>query len=253
MFNFAARNYFNAKNKAISAISDLKTLYNHPTTIIHNKMKKALFAALIMGAAALSMNAQSISWWSSERDGDVVNLGVRAGVNFSNFNGDLDDYDSKVGFNAGLAVDFCLTNSFYVNSGLFYTLKGAKLEEDGEEETITAGFLEIPVYASYRINFGEESQLQVFTGPYIGYGINGKVKYKSEDGKADFDLFGTGDDKAGFKRFEFGWGVGAAYTFSKIYVGLQYQTGLNNLLDKKEWEKGEANFSNFSISVGYNF
>ena len=39
---------------------------------------------------------------------------------------------------------------------------------------MTAGYLELPVYASYRLNFAEESQLQVNFGPYFAYGANGR-------------------------------------------------------------------------------
>ena len=79
------------------------------------------------------------------------------------------------------------------------------------------------------------------------------VEYSEE---IKYDLFGTSDDdkdRAGVKRFDFGLGVGAGYTFNRIYLGVDYQFGLASCLDKKEWGAYKAKTRNLSITVGYNF
>ncbi|WP_295729984.1 porin family protein [uncultured Muribaculum sp.] len=232
---------------------------------------KKFFVAAMAAISATGMWAQrasdssEFSFWDNEAADQKIVIGPRVGLNISTFSLDkIDDSDlsSKVGFSAGVAVEFPIVRSFYINTGLFYTTKGAKEEvTEGrytEKVTMNAGYLEIPLYASYRLNFAEESQLQVNFGPYFAYGVNGKLKYEDNEDEYDMDLFGVADNddeegKAGFKRFDFGLGVGLGYTFQRIYLGMNYQFGLVNIADKKVWENGSIKNSNFNISLGYNF
>lgn len=231
---------------------------------------KKFFVAAAAAVCALSVSAQrasdssEFSFWDNEQTEQKIVIGPRVGLNVSSLsftNLEADGDKSKVGFNVGVAVEFPIVRSFYINSGLFYTTKGIKFEDSGrdwkETETFNAGYLELPVYASYRLNFAEESQMQINFGPYFAYGVNGSVKEEYvEDGDKDkysYDLFGTGDDKAGIKRFDCGLGVGLGYTFHKIYLGITYQFGLANIADKEEWGVGKIKNNNFNISIGYNF
>lgn len=237
---------------------------------------KKLFLAAIAAVCAMSVSAQrasdssEFSFWDNEQAEQKIVIGPRVGVNFSTLsftNVEVDGDKSKVGFNVGVAVEFPIVRSFYINSGLFYTTKGIKFEDSGydwsEKETWNAGYLELPIYASYRLNFAEASQLQINFGPYFAYGVNGKVKYEENDEgdkyKYDYDLFGVADEnsdeeKGGIKRFDCGLGVGLGYTWNRIYLGLNYQFGLTNVLDKEYYgPNAKAKNSNFSISVGYNF
>lgn len=232
---------------------------------------KKLFVAAVAAVCAFSVSAQrasdssEFSFWDGDQTEQKIVIGPRVGLNVSTLNAtnmEMDGDKSKVGFNVGVAVEFPIVRSFYINSGLFYTTKGIKFEESGydwkETETYNAGYLQLPVYASYRLNFAEESQLQINFGPYFAYGVNGKVNYKSNDEgeveKVSYDLFGTGEDKAGFKRFDCGLGVGLGYTFNRIYLGLTYEIGLVNVLDTKEYGNlAKMKNSNFNISIGYNF
>lgn len=239
---------------------------------------KKLFVAAVAAACALGVSAQrasdtsEFSFWDNEQTEQKIIVGPRVGLNVSTLstsNLEMDNDKSKIGFNVGVAVEFPIVRSFYINSGLFYTTKGIKFEDSGsdwsEKETFNAGYLELPVYASYRLNFAEASQLQINFGPYFAYGVNGKVKYEYSDSeypedneKVDYDLFGVADDssdeyKAGIKRFDCGLGIGLGYTLHKVYLGINYQFGLVNIADKKAWGNGKIKNSNFNISIGYNF
>lgn len=236
-------------------------------------MKKLFIAAIaatcFIGASAQRASDTSVfSFWDNEQTEQKIIIGPRVGLNVSTYSlGNITvtgEDKSKVGFNVGVAVEFPLVRSFYINTGLFYTTKGFKIENSGsdwsETQTWNAGYLELPVYASYRLNFAEESQLQVNFGPYFACAVNGKITDKWEEdgdsGKSEIDLIGTSTDneeKGGMKRFDFGLGVGLGYTFHKIYLGINYQFGLVNIADKKEWGNGSVKNRNFNISIGYNF
>lgn len=228
---------------------------------------KKLLLTMACAVCALAVSAQrasssSSTFFSTEKSDQPITIGVRAGMNLSSFTGDADDLDSRIGFNAGVVVDFPLMRSLYLQTGLFVTQKGAKYEEDGEELKINPLYLQIPVLASYRYNFSDAVQLQVNFGPYFAYGISGKYKYEGydEDIYGDIDFFGDDDDQFGGKRFEAGLHVGAGVTIKKFYVGCAYEFGLTNAFENK-WDTDEygdsmtykGKNSNFMINVGYNF
>ncbi len=183
---------------------------------------KKLFIAAIAAVCALGVSAQTL--WDSEAAEQKFTLGVRAGLNIADMSGDDVDVKSKANFHAGVSADWNIVNSFSVNSGIFYTGKGAK--------DFSANFIEIPIYASYRLNFAEASQLQVNFGPYFDFGVAGDAFKDEFDGK----------------RFQMGLGVGAGYTFNKFLLGVQYQFGLTDCHDDLK-----AKYNNLAISVGYNF
>ncbi|MCM1092427.1 MAG: porin family protein [Bacteroides sp.] len=187
---------------------------------------KKLFIAAIAAICALGVSAQT--FWDGETAEKKFTLGVRAGLNIADMSGDDVDAKSKANFHAGVSADWNIVNSFSVNSGIFYTGKGAK--------DFSANFIEIPIYASYRLNFAEASQLQVNFGPYLDFGVGGDAFKDYDDGGIEG------------KRFQMGLGVGAGYTFSKFFVGLQYQFGLTDC-----HEDLNAKYNNLAISVGYNF
>lgn len=184
-------------------------------------MKKFLIAAF---AAICALGASAQEFWSSDSPEQKVTLGVRAGVNFAKIGAKGGSSDTRTSFLAGVSADFNLVESFSINSGVLYTGKGGK--------DYSAEFIEIPIYASYRLNFAEASQLQVNVGPYLDFGIAGDA-YK-------------GDYKC--KRFQMGLGFGAGYTFHKVYLGLQYQLGLTEVM-----KDSKAHFNCFGIALGYNF
>lgn len=59
----------------------------------------------------------------------------------SKFTGDIDNVKSRVGFNAGVAVNIPLVKSLYVKTGLQYTEKGVKGKGENSDSRITAGYI----------------------------------------------------------------------------------------------------------------
>lgn len=218
-------------------------------------MKKTLLL-LVCAISALTVSAQravstSSSVFSTERADQPVTFGIRGGVNFAKQTASADGYSasakSNVGFNVGVSVDIPMLESLYLQTGLYYTVKGYKLDvEDYEYEEVytektNPSYLEIPILASYRYNFSDRTQLQINFGPYVACGIAGKYKYDGEEE----DFFGDAN-----KRFDAGLAFGAGMTFGHFFVGLNYDLGLTNTL-----KDSDASFKNrsLSINVGYNF
>lgn len=169
-----------------------------------------------------------------------VTFGVKAGMNLSNISGDIDGNKAKIGFNAGVTLDYGFTPDVYLLTGLELTTKGFKVkDEDGSANLM---YLQIPVHVGYKLSVVEDTKIVFHAGPYVAYGIGGKTG----DGIDKVDSFG--EDR--FNTFDFGLGLGVGAEFGKIGVGLGYDFGLINIIDA-----GGANVKNMNayLTLGYKF
>lgn len=210
-------------------------------------MKKLFFiltcAALSLTASAQRASSSSTSFFSSERVDGGAQFGIQAGMNMAGIS-DC-DLDSSIAFNAGITLDLLVVRSFYVKSGLFFTMKGAKYDEDGLEITASPMYIELPILASYRLNFSDNLQWELNVGPYVAYGVGGKEKVEYRGEKEDYDFFGD----EGAKRFDAGLQFGTGFTFGGHYtIGVAYEMGLTKLADE-----GKSKNNNFMVNLGYKF
>lgn len=222
-------------------------------------MKKIILVSLC-AVCALTASAQrasiSTSFFSAAKSSGPVILGVRVGGNLSSFGGDLGKaYDkSKLGYHAGLSIDIPIVERFGINTGLFYSLKGAKFDKKSKKATVSAGYIEIPFLASYRYHFSERTRLEIDLGPYFAYGIHGKVSFKDEYYHYYYDDDDIFDDDGGdMKLFDAGVAFGIGVTANKFYAGLHYEAGLVNVLSRGIVGLSSGKFNNFLFTVGYNF
>lgn len=215
-------------------------------------MKKTLVSiacALLCTFTASAQRASSSSFFSTEKESTPVTLGLRGGLNISNFGGDALDIDSKLGFNAGVNVDIPIVKSFGIQTGLFYTSKGAKQSAENNdndaEVKVNEAYLQIPVLASYRYYIKDDVRWEFNAGPYLAFGVGGKLKESWNNISTESDWF---DDD--ISSFDMGVALGTGITVNKIYFGIQYEIGMYNML--KDSETSLKN-TNFSVNVGYNF
>ncbi|MBD9178467.1 MAG: PorT family protein [Odoribacter splanchnicus] len=231
-------------------------------------MKKIVMLAVMAAGMVFSATAQESGF------------GIRASLNLSNVNNKYDgevasgesksdyeyDFKNRVGFNIGLIYDWGISESFYIQPGLYFTTRGAKIEESEEdykyEEKWKLNYLQIPILASYRIALTDNVKWHINAGPYLAIGVGGKVKweetYDGDTDKGDYKAFGTAnedsdEEKGGLKRFDAGLSFGTGVSINKFYIGLTYDLGLVNAADKDTWKDYKMRNRNFSIGVGYNF
>ncbi len=207
-------------------------------------MKKIrLFLVLAMFAVATAVSAQ-------------VSLGVKGGVNMSNFYGEeLDNENVKIGFNVGLIADIDFSYNSAIQTGLFFTTKGAKYDSSFGEATgeISSNpmYLQLPIHYAYKLDVTPGSRIVFHAGPYAAYGVGGKWKASGSlgnwDGAIDGDLFG---DNAPLKRFDTGLGLGVGAEFGPILVDLGWDMGLVNISNA---DNGNIKNQNAYLSVGYKF
>ena len=178
-----------------------------------------------------------------------VSFGVRAGwANTGNgqFGGIFDTDNEalgKDGFQIGGIADLKLSKAFSIQPGLLLATQGDKfvkkeykslLKNDKVTIKVNMTYIQVPVHAIYKIHLAESDgknvSLLIHAGPYFGYAIGGKFKYKLEIGgktnKEKEDIkFGDGEEYH-YKPIDFGLGTGVGLQAANIRVDIGYNHGL---------------------------
>lgn len=224
-------------------------------------MKKVFKASLLAVALLAGVNVYAQ---------DAPQFGIKAGASLSNFGGsdvnELNDKNAKFGFIGGITVDLPITENLYILSGLEFVTKGAKFESKGDiisaSLKLNPTYLQLPIHIAYKIPVTETTKVVLGVGPYLAYGIGGKVKAEgsitSFNGSSEVDFFG---DDGYAKRFDLGAGINAGLEFGKLGFSLGYDLGFLNIL-KKDNNKISEQFDDNSpslrnqaayLTVGYKF
>lgn len=197
-----------------------------------------------------------------------MSFAILGGVNFQNlngkaFNGDKLKNDMLLGYHAGVNVQIPIVPEFFFQPGLLYTMKGAKNTSASSTSTTKLTYLEVPLNFVYKGMLGN-GYVMVGFGPYVGYGIGGKVITKGSsptvESKIEFkNVVATGDPSTVpyYKAFDAGANIFAGYEMaSGIFVQLNTQIGLLKINpDYTQFpdDKTSVNHTGFGLSIGYRF
>jgi hypothetical protein len=108
---------------------------------------------------------------------------------------------------------------FGLQVGLEFVGKGGKYQ-DGS--TIGLNYLEVPIYGTYSYPINEQSGVFGGLGPFLAYGIGGKVK------SGGFESPSFGESNGGYKRFDGGLSFIAGYRYRDFKFYFDYDLGLAN-------------------------
>lgn len=139
-----------------------------------------LTAALLATLISLSSAAQ-INWWDSSKSNEGVSLSAQFGLNLSHFT-HIDRWsDIKAGVNVGIIAEKPILKSLAVKAGVLYTMKGAIGNNDGGFggrliTTLSPSYLEIPILASYQLQYNDDVRFIFDFGPSVVY----KERYSAE-------------------------------------------------------------------------
>lgn len=192
-------------------------------------MKKSLI--LVLFALVSVVSFAQVSW------------NAKVGMNMSNFTGSDSEGDMKIGFQAGVGMEYAFSDMWSIRPSLMFTTKGSKASSGEYTAKSTPMYLELPIMAAASFSIAENQNIVVKAGPYLAYGIAGKNSSNVE-GAEDSDFFVDG-----VKKFDAGLGVGVAYEINKFFVDVTGEFGLAKLMDGDNAPKN----LNFSIGVGYKF
>jgi len=201
---------------------------------------------------------------------DGITFGIRMGVNFQNVtgkdnNGDKLNNDIKTGYHLGANVELPVTDQIYIQPGLLFSAKGAKYNSDGATGSTGISYIEMPVNIIYKSEMGS-GKLFGGLGPYLAYGIGGKLDYKGNGVDVSKNIqfknsVTLADYIANFgaylKPLDYGVNFLAGYELSNnLSAQLNFQLGLakiNPQIEGLSGSKATAKNMGFGLSVGYRF
>jgi hypothetical protein len=225
------------------------------------KIISSIVVALLFVTASFSQGTSTSSRTS---------FGIRAGINFQNINGEDSEgkklnNDLMVGYNVGVNAEFPIAPDFYFQPGLMFSAKGAqeKTEILGRtiKSSINLGYIELPLNFLYKPLLGNGHLILGF-GPYVAYGITGKVKYEGGDGSFESDIefknkTSIDGDAFVIRPLDAGANILFGYEFaSRLSFQLNAQLGLLNIQPEYAvGDMGDAKMNNtgFGLSLGYRF
>ena len=222
-------------------------------------LRKIIFICLLLFALK-SVSAQTSKF----------QFGVKGGLNLSTafVNDEAEAVKFKQGFHFGGTVEYLITPKFELQSGLFFSMLGSKIDGFNMSASLCGKpdflqlneqYLKLPLYAAFRKNISDNLNFKIGIGPYFSYGIGGKSKRTLNSGvfgggntEREWDTFG--DDIESLNRFDFGAGLIADIEYNKFVLGVGFESGIVNLMYKKEYlNPFEYRNVNISISIGYRF
>jgi hypothetical protein len=218
--------------------------------------KKILFFAITLCSGLYSFSQQPSMTVNTRK----TTFGVRAGMNFQNINGkdgagNKLQHDLTTGFNAGINAEMPLGGGMYLQPGILFTQKGAKLEQSSDK--VKLNYIDIPVNLVYKPILGKGNMVLGF-GPYVGFGLGGKREYANTESDVTFSNETVSSlDYSRFKKVDAGANFLAGYEFSnKLSLQLNTQLGLLDInpesigstSDKVNWRN-----TGWGISIGYRF
>jgi hypothetical protein len=206
-------------------------------------------------------------------DSGGTSFAILGGINFQNLNGEDNNGDKLdnnliMGYHAGVNVQFPIAPSFYFQPGLQYSLKGMEstislLGAEIEKTTYNISYVELPLNFVYKGQLGN-GFIFVGFGPYVAYGIGGKVKYEGGSLSADSDIEFKNEVVLGdplltvhIKPFDAGGNILFGYELAGgLFLQLNAQLGMLNIRpDNYLFPDDNSTLKNtgYGLSLGYRF
>lgn len=115
--------------------------------------------------------------------------------------------------------------------------------------------MDIPLLAAIKLPISEGNTFVVNAGPYVGFGLGGKVTVESGGAEVGTKLFKKidGADEALMNRCAVGLQYGVGFELGyKYLLNLTGQYGFTNMFKKSLTQENNKNLA-FMITVGYRF
>jgi hypothetical protein len=161
---------------------------------------------------------------------------------------------SQVGFTAGIMSSISMGKHASFQPGLNFLQKGGTFKEDGSTDKTVLNYLELPLNFVFN-TASSKGKFFAGAGPCLGFGLSGKDKYEDDAGnKQDTKInFGSSSEDE-LKPFEISGNILAGYLFkSGISLTVNYNTGLNNILNSDGEVDSKYHNRYFGFRIGYMF
>lgn len=210
----------------------------------------------------------------SKNDDTKFEKEVFVGVSMNNFTGDdIDNFDMKIGFNAGFTARYYFVKDFFIEGSLGIFTKGYKSKSDSSSGAYwddegpnydgsistkyTSYNFDLPILIGYRLAVNDDFHIKLKVGPYLTYALSGKLKEEGywteyEDIHSSSTEYINKETKIGdingFKNFGYGIHADISVDYKQFILSASYQHAFSKVFnDAKAYEQ------NILISLGYRF
>lgn len=137
--------------------------------------------------------------------------------------------------------------NFYFQPGLSFTAKGSKLSGSRVDMTMNALYLQVPIYFAYKLSmYSWENSLNIAMGPYVAYGVGGKI---TGNGVYDINTFG---DEGLANRPDVGFGMELQFEMPKVVFFSGFEGGFARVMKREYFSSSFQNFNTY-FGIGYKF
>ena len=201
-----------------------------------------------------------------------VSVGPKLGLNFSKFHGNKeadisDNTMMKVGYQIGGVLNAQINDYFSIRPELFFNNVGSKFSSGGARSTFNLNYISLPVNFVGQYPINDNVKLQGFVGPYIAYGLGGKVKVEYMSDKEEYSIKmkkmpeNLTTDAIYLNSLDLGLNFGLGLQAKSFVFSASYAMGFTNIephytdsqSEDKRGEDGKIYNRNISFGVAYLF
>lgn len=165
----------------------------------------------------------------TQMQAQLLQIGVKGGVNFANLSGSEIQTDAITSYHAGLVSEIKILDRFSIQPELLYSSQGAEYKELGAEFKNELGYISIPVLAKFYLS--DSFSLEV--GPQASFLVSEKNDFNVENAET----------------FDFALAGGLGYKLTKsLFVQARYNLGLTDVS-----READVRNSVFQLSAGFMF
>lgn len=205
-------------------------------------MRKIILSAIMLLGIGYTAQAQKATY------------GIKAGVNFATWGGDVDNTKSRTGFHAGFIAEFNAAPNFSIQPELLYSQQGVRFQDSGsvagvpynQEVKGKFDYLTLPVLFKFYVVEG----FNIYAGPQVGYLLSAKTDSDASVGSF-YGSSSSDDIRDDSNDLDFGLTGGIGYDSpTGLFLQARYYAGLSNVN-----KDGDADIKNnvFQLSIGYKF
>ena len=206
-------------------------------------MKK--FFSILLAASLMLLGTQAFAQMS-----------VNAGYLSSSLKTGNADPSNANGAYAGVSFNVPVAGAFGIAPGVYYSMITSKnFASLGSILSASGTFVEhainVPVYLNYGIDLARDTNVFIYGGPTLQYGLASTVKTDVSVGSASGSAKTDNYDNDNYNRFNVYLGGGLGFQVSAIQITVGYDYGMMNQIKGDNAPKSHR--SNIKIGLGFVF
>jgi len=169
---------------------------------------------------------------------NTFRMGVKGGFNLSTY---TKGFDYRPNIHIGMAFEIPLSLNWFLMPEVYYINKGGRksvddmyygLDEYGYKMWVNGMFysspsyIDLPVMLGYKHWIDEDMNLYAALGPYVSYGVGGKLKMERAGETIKYDLY----NDCGYNHWNYGLNMELGYNYEGLNLSLGVDYGLSEII-----------------------